>query len=287
MKKILVIGATGMLGKPVTHQLIREGFEITILARNPEKAQKIFPGARIVKGDVFDVQGLVEAFAGQDEVYLSLSILQKSRQRDKQTEREDFNHIVTVGKQTCIKRIVYLSSVVHWYNGMNNFRWWAFDVKQSAVDKIKKSGIPYTIFYPSTFMETYPYQMKRGKKIGMMGISEMPMWFIAASDYAWQVARSFALTGDDNREYTVQGPEAYTFDQATQIFIDNYKKEKLSILKIPLGLVKFFGHFNPQFSYVWHICESLNKYPEKFDSEKTWAELGKPTTLLKDYASSL
>jgi hypothetical protein len=35
------------------------------------------------------------------------------------------------------------------------------------------------------------------------------------------------------------------------------------------------GIFIQRFNYGWHICEALNKYPEKMDSQQTWNELGK------------
>ncbi len=180
-----------------------------------------------------------------------------------------------------------ISSIVHKYEGMNGFSWWAFRIKQAAIEKIKVSGIPYTIFCPSIFMETFPYQVMRGNKIALLGKSEAPMWFIAAADYAKQVARSFEIAGNENKEYNIQGTEAFTFDEAAKIFIANYKKTKLSTMKAPIGLMKFFGNFSPKFNYVWHICEALNKYPEKFDSQQTWDELGKPVTRLADYAKSL
>ena len=41
-KKITVIGATGMIGIPVTNELINAGFEVTALVRNVEKAKQIF-----------------------------------------------------------------------------------------------------------------------------------------------------------------------------------------------------------------------------------------------------
>jgi hypothetical protein len=170
---------------------------------------------------------------------------------------------------------------------MNEFDWWAFRNKQQAVQKIQSCGIPYTIFYPSTFMETYPFQMMRGNKIAMLGDSTMPMWFIAADDYGKQVAASFHRLTNENRDYAVQGTEAFTFTEANKIFISNYRKAKLTTIKAPIGLMKFMGHFHQPFNYAWHICEALNKYPENFESETTWEELGKPAITLKDYAASL
>lgn len=285
--KILFIGATGMLGKPVAEQLIQSGFDVTLLARDINKTQPLFPKTKIERGDVFDKTSLINAMTGKDAVYSNLSVFQTSKEKDKQPEREGLDNIIAAAKYTGLKRFACISSIIHKYEGMNGFSWWAFQIKNSAIEKIKASGIPYTIFYPSTFMETFPYQMMRGNKIALLGKSEAPMWFIAAADYAKQVARSFEIAGNENKEYYIQGPEPYTFDEAAKIFIANYKKAKLSSMKAPVGLMKFFGNFSPKFNYVWHICEALNKYPEKFKSQPTWNELGKPVTRLADYAKSL
>ena len=286
MQKILFIGATGMLGKPVAKELLKAGFEITLLARDINKMKILFPGVNIIWGDVFDSESLSKAFAGQDIVYLNLSVAQSSKEKDPQAEREGIENIISAAKESGIKRLACISSLVHFYDGMNGFNWWSFRIKQTAIKKIKASGIPYTIFYPSTFMETFPYQMMQGKKLAMLGKSIAPMWFIAADDFGKQVARSFEISGNENKEYNIQGPEAFTGDEAAKIFIANYKKSKLSTMKVPIGLMKFLGIFFQKFNYAWHICEALNKYPEKFDSQQTWNELGVPTTRLADYAKS-
>lgn len=285
--KILFIGATGMLGKPVAKELIASGFEVSLMARDENKMQKLYPNAKIISGDVFDKASLIKAFQGHDAVYMNLSINQSSKSKDPQTEREGINNIIAAAKETGIKRLAYLSSLVHFYQGMNGFDWWAFSIKNEAIQKIKDSGIPYTIFYPSTFMETYPYQILIGKKVAQMGKSLMRMWFIAGSDYGKQVVRSFQIAGNENKEYPVQGPDGYTFEEASKIFIENYPKAKLKVMKAPMGLMKFLGAFSQKINYGWHICEALNKYPEKFESQQTWNELGKPVVTLASFTKNL
>jgi hypothetical protein len=58
-------------------------------------------------------------------------------------------------------------------------------------------------------------------------------------------------------------------------------------MKAPLAPLKFLGLFNQRINYAYHICEAMNKYPEKFESENAWDDLGKPTITLADYAASL
>lgn len=286
MQKILFIGASGMLGKPVALELIRAGFQLTLLGRDIEKLEKLFPNIPVVKGDVFDVISLQEAMKGHEIVYLNLSVAQSSKKTDKQTEREGIQNIIEAAKKTGIKRIAYLSSLIKNYEGMNGFNWWSFQIKHAAVNAIKKSGLNYSIFYPSTFMECLDQQMIQGSRVMLAGNSVAPMWFIAGKDYGKQVAWALKKAGNDNQEYTVQGLEPFTFDQAAKVFCENYKAP-LKTLKAPLGPIKILGIFNQKMNYAYHICDALNKYPEKFESENTWNDLGKPTITLAEYAASL
>ena len=286
MQKILFIGASGMLGKPVALELMRAGFPVTFLARDVEKMQKLFPNAAVVKGDVFDIASLETAMAGQEIVYLNLSVAQSSKKTEPQPEREGINNIIEAAKKTNIKRVVYLSSLIKNYEGMNGFKWWAFEIKHAAVNAIKKSSLNYSIFYPSTFMECLDKQMLQGTRIMLAGKSEAPMWFIAGKDYGVQVAWAMKKAGDTNQEYVVQGLEPYTSDEAAKVFIQNVKSN-IKIMRAPLAPLKYLGIFNQRMNYAYHICEALNKYPEKFESENTWNDLGKPSTTLAEYIASL
>src|SRR4030095_530195 len=286
MQKVLFIGASGMLGKPVALELMRAWFPVTLLGRDVEKMKKLFPNAAVVKGDVFDVSSLEAAMAGHEIVYANLSVGQSSKKKEPQPEREGVANIIEAAKRSGIKRIAYLSSLIKNYQGMNGFNWWSFEVKQAAVDAIKKSSLNYSIFYPSTFMETLDRQMLQGTRLMLAGKSEAPMWFIAGKDYGVQVAWAMKKAGDSNQEYIVQGLEPFTFDEAAKVFIQNVKL-KIKIMRAPLAPLKYLGIFNQRMNYAYHICESLNKYPEKFESENTWNDLGKPSTTLADYAASL
>ena len=286
MQKILFIGASGMLGKPVALELLRAGFKLTLLARDVEKMQKLFPNTPVVKGDVFDTASLETAMAGQEIVYLNLSVEQSSKKSDPQPEREGIKNVIDAAHKTSVKRIVYLSSLIKNYEGMNGFKWWAFQIKHAAVNAIKKSGLNYSIFYPSTFMECLDQQMLQGTRIMLAGKPEAQMWFIAAKDFGVQVAWAMKKAGDTNQEYNVQGLEPFKSDEAAKVFIEN-AKSKITIMKAPLAPLKYLGIFNQRMNYAYHICEALNKYPEKFESQNTWDDLGKPSTTLAEYIASL
>ncbi|MFM9907762.1 MAG: SDR family oxidoreductase [Chitinophagaceae bacterium] len=286
MKKIAIIGGTGMIGKPVTEQLVKAGFDITLLAKNVQKARALFPGLTVIETDVFNKRQLLIGLKNQDCVYISVSPDRTARPSDRMQEKEGIDNIIDAAKDCGVKRIALLSSLVQDYDGTNGFDWWIFQLKLDAVQKIKSCGIPYSIFYPSSFMETVNRDLINGSKLLLTAGSSAPMWFIAGEDYGKQVARAFQIAGNNNQEYTIQGPEPYTWNEASSIIVANYRKP-LKIMKAPLLLLKIAGIFSRKMNYASRICEALNKYPEKFSSEAAWEELGKPTITLANYIKTL
>jgi uncharacterized protein YbjT (DUF2867 family) len=286
MKKITVFGATGMLGKPVVGELANAGFEVTAMARDANAARRALPSeVKIVAGDLQNRADIERALAGAEAVYLNLSVKPKTTEKDFQPERDGLKNILEAAKKSGVRRVAYCSSLVHRYQGMNGFHWWTFDIKKQAVEMIKQSGVPYTIFYPSSFMENFDKGgYKQGNKMQLAGESKFPMWFIAGADYGKQVARAFQTLESADRDYDVQGLQAFTADEAVKIFVENYRKEKLKISKAPMFVLKLAGLFSREIGNTAKIIEALNNYPEKFNAETTWAELGKPSVTLAEYA---
>jgi uncharacterized protein YbjT (DUF2867 family) len=285
IKKIAFIGATGMIGKPVARELVNAGFTVTALVRDISKARNELPeNIRFIFGNIKYRQDLENLLGGQDALYINLNIKHTEKKSDYHTESDGLKIILEVAKKCGIKRVGFISSLVMRYQGMNKFRWWVFDVKKESIRLIKSCGIPYTIFYPTTFIENFDGVYRQGNKMLLAGRSIHKMYFISSADYAKQVARSFQILQNENKEYTIQGPEGFTADEAVAEYLKYYKKERLTISKAPLGLLKFFGLFIQKFHYGSHILEALNNYPEKFESETTWKELGTPTVTIREFA---
>ena len=73
-KKVLVIGGTGMLGRPVVRRLKVDGFEVTVMSSHPDLArEKLGDSYTVIKGDVIDKESLKMAIDGQSMVHINLS----------------------------------------------------------------------------------------------------------------------------------------------------------------------------------------------------------------------
>ncbi len=72
--KILVLGATGSVGRRLVAEGLKRGHHITALVRNPSKVQQQSPNLRVVSGNVLDDASVARALEGQDAVAYSIGV---------------------------------------------------------------------------------------------------------------------------------------------------------------------------------------------------------------------
>jgi len=284
LKSIAVIGATGMLGTPVTNILKKEGFVVTALVRDPAKGNnRLEQSIHIQKGDLKDKSVLKHAFENAECVYLSLSTSPYEKNKEFKTELDGLRNVIQAAEETGVKRIGMLSSLVKNYEGTD---WWVFDIKREACRILLECNIPATIFYPSNFYENLSELQMKGNRILLAGEQVTKSWWIGTSDYGRQVAAAFRQEHTENREYAVQGTQSYNFEEAADIFIKHYQPANLKKTKIPLWILKVLTPFSKKIDFDYHILYSINHFDESFQSEKTWKELGRPKQSLADFAAT-
>jgi hypothetical protein len=69
--KIAIVGASGRAGSRITAELARRGHQVTAIARNPDKIERL-AGVTAVKGDVLDQAGLARLWSGHDAAVSSV-----------------------------------------------------------------------------------------------------------------------------------------------------------------------------------------------------------------------
>jgi uncharacterized protein YbjT (DUF2867 family) len=283
--KVLVIGGTGMLGKPVVKALVDAGHQVSALVRSA--SAKLPNGVTPCVGDVFDGAALARAFTGQEAVYLNLATQPTDREGDKLVEREGLQAILASARVAKVQRVLMLTPLVMELEGQGGFEWWYFRVKQAAERAVLESGLTATIFKAATFMENLNGGMRQGNKLNVAGKALHPSWYLAGADLGRWVVTSLAQPQQGNKVYVAQGPEAVFTEDAAKRFIAAYSKEQLAVQKAPLGVLRFIGLFSRSMGTVSKMLGALNTYPETFRAQETWDALGKPTVRIEDYAKSL
>ncbi|MFM9052269.1 MAG: SDR family NAD(P)-dependent oxidoreductase [Bacteroidota bacterium] len=123
--RVLVTGATGMVGAAICHKLATEGRKIRALHRNTssmEVVERFFlPGDSLlsdavewVEGDVTDVISIRDAMQGVDEVYHTAAIVSfdpADRERLFATNVDGTTNLVNMALEAGVSRFCHISSV--------------------------------------------------------------------------------------------------------------------------------------------------------------------------------
>ncbi len=280
-KTILVIGGTGMLGKPVAQQLKADGFKVCLLARNPEKAKSMLgDGYEIVKGDFEDAGTLKAALAGVDGIHISL----KGGPREKDFDRVDHHGtriIAEAARSAGVGRVTLIS---------------AYAVSEEKADTpesrsklkgeaaLKSSGVPYTIFRCSWFMETLPLFVQ-GKNISLIGNQIHPLHWIAAEDYARMVSKSYQTDETLNKGLYIFGPEAHTMGEAMKIYTEIAAPD-VKVSPISTGMLLALGmlSFNTEWKSMSTLMGHYERHGEDGSSEEADRLLEKPQITLREWS---
>lgn len=104
MKKVILIGATGFVGKALLQELVRRGHEVTAIARNADKVALTADNLRTVALDVTDTEALSAACRGADAVISAYNPGWSNPQMYEDTLRV-YPAIIAAVKQAGVKRL--------------------------------------------------------------------------------------------------------------------------------------------------------------------------------------
>jgi len=283
-KTILVVGGTGMLGRPVTKRLLAEGFAVRLLTHSPEKARKIFGNSvELAVGDVTHPDSLLEPMNGCDSVYINLGA-KFIPQAYESVEHRGAVNIARMAAQKGIKRIAMISNL-HVDSPESPYQYIA--AKARAEEALKSCGLPYTIFKPCWFYESLPKFVQRGKAI-ILGRGDRTLSWLAASDYASQVARALQTEETLNRTYYIKGPEKYTLAEALVKLCEMvYPESKLSYIPFWLARVGSWFTTRQEMKGFIEFMKYFEKTPEPGVGQEAERVLGRATTTLEQWVQSL
>jgi uncharacterized protein YbjT (DUF2867 family) len=214
---IVVTGATGRQGGAVTHALLKAGWHVRALTRNPsgEKAQKLSAlSAEVIQGDMDDRQSLQSAFQGAYGVYS----VQNPMLSDVETEIRQGKLVSDVAKEAYVQHLVYGSAGIGKRTGVGSW-----DSKLHVKAYMEALGIPLTILRATAFMELmtdkayYPAASTWHLMPKLMGAAR-PIGWISVDDLGIIAAKVFGASDQfSNARLAVQAICGDGFDNDVEM----------------------------------------------------------------------
>lgn len=213
--RILVTGATGIVGSELVSLLLRDGVEVKAATRNPDRARDIFePGVEIVELDYRQPATFDAAVEWADRVFLQPPPFDPDAY-------DTLAPLLDWAVQAGAEHVVTLSAMGIEVRG---------DLPIRRLEKhLASLGVDYTFLRPNLLMQNFRRDFL-GDRIRRTGRFAMPVGDAAVSmvdgrDVAAVAAA--ALTGTDHmgRAYTLTGPEAVTHDDMARILSEVSARE--------------------------------------------------------------
>ena len=273
VRRILILGATGMLGQSVTRSLARMGNQVRVLVRNREKARQMFGNEiEIVKGNALDRESIQAALSGCDAVHLSLPQM---------SELTAMQHITDLGKTNGLERITYISATTaceanRWYD--------LIDVKIRTENVLCSSGIANAIFCPTWAMETLHNFIRGNRAVVIVSKNPPLLHFIAAADLGRMVAASYEDNRALGKRLFVHGPESTTLPDAFKRFVKIcYPGEKITQMKLWQAqlIAKLTGR--EELADATRLIAYFDKVGELGDPAEANALFGAPSITLDEW----
>lgn len=232
MKRVLVAGASGYLGKYVTMEFKKQGYHVSALSRSSNGLGDVaeYIDKQIIC-DATDRNSLESVCSNIDIVLSSIGI---TRQKDGLTfmdvDYQANKNLLDEAVRLGVKKFIYIS--VFGAHKMTKLK--VIQAKLKFENELRNSGLDYTVVYPNGFfsdMTEYLEMAKKGKGM-VLGTGENKINPIHGADLA-EICVNAA--SENTKEIYAGGPEIYTHNEIFRTAFDVLDK-KPRISRFPLWL---------------------------------------------------
>lgn len=206
---IVVTGATGTVGSELVRLLADGGRKVRALSRDPWD-QPARSGVEWVRADLAEREGLDAAFRGGKSLFL----LTGNSDDMVRLQTNAIRAAVSVGVESVVK----LSALGATDHSRSVIGLWHYNVERV----LRETAAGWTILRPHHFMqnllEPLVFDRERGRVHASSGDGPIP--FIDTRDIAAVAATVLSQGGHGGRVYTLTGPQAVSYREATAILAE-------------------------------------------------------------------
>ena len=220
---ILVVGSTGLLGSEIVRQLREQNKPVRALVRKTSDPEKVAHlkgmGATIIEGDLTDKASLVRACQGVETVITTATTTASQTPGDTIPKVDHTGQLalVDVASEAGVSQYVYIS-----YSGNLDTDSPLTTAKRTVEQRVRNSGMTYTILRPSCFMEVwlsprigfdYP-----NHKATIYGEGKNPLSWISYVDVARFAVMAVDQPAARNAVLELGGPDELSPNEVVKIF---------------------------------------------------------------------
>lgn len=256
MKKILITGANGFVGKRLVVDLLNQGYEIYALCRI--KGAKIFAEERLnlhyIWGDLRNSDTLGKLPKDIEAAYYLVHSMSDIVGNLVDTEMQIVEQFLKGLKDSHIKQIVYLGGIINDEKSLSPH----LRSRLLVEEALKKSGIPYTVLRASIIIGAGSASFEIIRDLcEKLPIMIAPKWInslcqpIAIGDVLFYLSAVLLNQKCMNKTFDIGGPDVFTFKDL-MLNYSAFRKLKRWIINVPV--------LTPRLSSYWLVFITSVRY---------------------------
>lgn len=254
--KVLVVGATGTLGRQIVRHAIDQGHQVRCLVRSQRKAAFLKEwGAELVGGTLRDKITIIAALEGMDAVIDAATARATDSASIKQVDWDGKVNLIQAAKTAGVDRFIFFSIL----NAEKYPNVPLMEIKRCTEKFLAESGLKYTILRPCGFMQgligQYAIPMLDNQTVWITGESTA-IAYMDTQDIAKFAVRALEVPETVGQSYPVVGSKAWKAEEIIEV-CERLSGKEGKIWRLPMGLLRFMRGISRCFQWTYNISDRL------------------------------
>ncbi|MBV8882892.1 MAG: SDR family oxidoreductase [Chroococcidiopsidaceae cyanobacterium CP_BM_RX_35] len=253
---LLIVGATGTLGRQVVRRALDEGYKVRCLVRSFKKAAFLKEwGAELVPGDLCDPESLPPALDGITVVIDAATNRPTDSLSIRQVDWEGKVALIQAAKAAGVERFVFFSLLdAEDYPDVP-----LMEIKRCTELFLDEVGLNYTVLRLCGFMQglisQYAVPILERQAVWVTGNSS-PIAYMDTQDIAKFAIRALAVPETENQTFPVVGPRAWSAEEIISL-CERLSGQEARVTRMPLNLLRTVRRVSRFFQWGWNLADRL------------------------------
>ncbi|HEY9830814.1 MAG TPA: SDR family oxidoreductase [Stenomitos sp.] len=253
---LLVVGATGTLGRQVVRRALDEGHQVRCLVRSPRKAAFLKEwGAELRQGDLTAPETLKPALEGVTAVIDAATSRATDSLTIKQVDWDGKVSLIQAAAAAGVERFIFFSIL----DAQNFPNVPLMEIKRCTELFLAESGLKYTILRPCGFMQgligQYAIPILDKQAVWITGESS-PIAYMDTQDVAKFAVRALEVPETENQTFPVVGTRAWGAYEIIRL-CERLSGKEAKIARLPLNLLRTVRQILRFFQWGWNVSDRL------------------------------
>jgi len=253
---VLIIGATGTLGRQVTRRALDEGHTVRCLVRSAKKAAFLKEwGADLVAGNLRDPESLAAAMEGVTAVIDAATARATDVLSVRQIDWDGKVNLIQAAKAANIQRFIFFSLL----DAEKHPHVPLMAIKHCTELFLQESGLNYTILRPCGFLQgligQYAIPILEGQSVWVMGETS-PIAYMDTQDVAKFAIRALTVPETENKAFPIVGQRAWGAYEIIRL-CERLSGREAKVTRMPIGLIQAVRQITRFFQWTWNIADRL------------------------------